>query len=172
MISPEPVPPGPLLAWAEIVTTDGSPAVATAVAWHTAGGAAGAAPGGTASGAGLPTRTPMTTPAASARTTARTTTRSPIRRAMSGGRRSVDAEPGWVLTMGNCAAVGTSGASSGRDEVVPVADLDPDRLRSRTSRWCTGPVVGGTSSTRHTFCVCLLAMDQLSVDDRMCRPAP
>ena len=25
---------------------------------------------------------------------------------------------------------------------------------------------------RHTFCVCLLAMDQLSVDDRRCRPVP
>src|SRR3954447_1063513 len=142
MISPEPVPPGPLLAWAEIVTTDGSPAVATAVAWHTAGGAAGAAPGCTASGAGLPMATPMTTPAASARTTARTTTRSPIRRFMSGGRRPVDAEPGWVLTIarpdpvrrrsrhgrrrtspGNCAAVGSSVASSDRDEIVPVADL-------------------------------------------------
>jgi hypothetical protein len=27
----------------------------------------------------------------------------------------------------------------------------------------------GASSRRHTFRVCLLAMDQLSVDDRLCR---
>lgn len=28
-------------------------------------------------------------------------------------------------------------------------------------------VVGGQE---HAFCVCLLAMDQLSIDDRLCRP--
>jgi hypothetical protein len=33
----------------------------------------------------------------------------------------------------------------------------------------TGRVTAGSSSTRHTFCVCLLATDQLSIDDRRCR---
>jgi hypothetical protein len=57
----------------------------------------------------------------------------------------------------------------------PPARLTPStelgRLRGGRAGWCTGDVTGG-SSTRHTFCVCLLAMDQLSVDDRRCRPVP
>ena len=53
----------------------------------------------------------------------------------------------------------------------PSAEWELGRLRGGRARWCTGDVTGG-SSTRHTFCVCLLAMDQLSVDDRRCRRAP
>ena len=50
------------------------------------------------------------------------------------------------------------------------AEWELGRLRGGRAGWCTGDVTRG-SSTRHTFCVCLLAMDQLSVDDRRCRPA-
>lgn len=35
--------------------------------------------------------------------------------------------------------------------------------------WSTGAVTAGGSLQEHTFCVCLLAMDQLSIDDRLCR---
>jgi hypothetical protein len=30
-------------------------------------------------------------------------------------------------------------------------------------------MTAGASWMAHTFCVCLLAMDQLSIDDRLCR---
>jgi hypothetical protein len=53
----------------------------------------------------------------------------------------------------------------------PSAEEELGRLRGGLLGWWTGDVTGG-STTRHTFCVCLLAMDQLSVDDRRCRPAP
>lgn len=34
------------------------------------------------------------------------------------------------------------------------------------------PVTVGAACKGHAFCVCLLAMDQLSVDDRLCRQDP
>src|SRR4051812_4124430 len=77
MISPEPLPPAPpALAWAETVTTDGRPAIATVVAWHIAGGDP-AAESATESATGepddaLPMSTPSPTPRISARTAATT----------------------------------------------------------------------------------------------------
>jgi hypothetical protein len=38
--------------------------------------------------------------------------------------------------------------------------------------WCAGGVTAGSSPTRHTFRVCLLATDQLSIDDRLCSASP
>ncbi len=44
-------------------------------------------------------------------------------------------------------------------------------LRTGSVAWSDAPVTAGSSPQRRTFCVCLFATDQLSVDDRMCRPA-
>ena len=45
------------------------------------------------------------------------------------------------------------------------------RLVWRARGWWTGVVSPEGPLARHAFCVCLLATDQLSVDDRRCRPA-
>jgi hypothetical protein len=44
-------------------------------------------------------------------------------------------------------------------------------LRTRPEDAGLEGVTGSVALAHHTFCVCLLAMDQLSVDDRRCRPA-
>jgi len=44
-------------------------------------------------------------------------------------------------------------------------------VERRADRWCTvGMPVGSTLAGRR-FCICLMAMDLLSVDDRRCSPA-
>jgi hypothetical protein len=42
-------------------------------------------------------------------------------------------------------------------------------LHKWRSQWSNSLVTAAIPSARHTFCVCLLAMDQLSIDDRHCR---
>jgi hypothetical protein len=44
-------------------------------------------------------------------------------------------------------------------------------LRSGSVAWSDAGVTAASSPQHRTFCVCLLATDQLSVDDRMCRAA-
>lgn len=43
-------------------------------------------------------------------------------------------------------------------------------LRSLEPAWCSGRVSPASSPVDRTFVVCLIATDQLSVDDRRCRP--
>ena len=93
------------------------------------------------------------------------------------------AGPRGLLTDGPRFRVSTPDRAAGcprgpRPHIEPCPGDHPEgrfiSVRSPTlaeggSEWCTGDVTAGSSSTRHTFRVCLLATDQLSIDDRRCR---
>jgi hypothetical protein len=58
------------------------------------------------------------------------------------------------------------------DVVLKCTVISPDgqvTLHKWCPQWSNGLVTTAVPAMRHTFCVCLLAMDQLSVDDRRCR---